>query len=62
MCPGPALPAAAAPVVMKPSMHSKLAQLAKRMTEIDALLSREDAARDMDRFRALGQEDRKSVV
>jgi len=37
-------------------MHSKLAQLAKRMTEIDALLSREDAARDMDRFRALGQE------
>jgi peptide chain release factor 1 len=41
---------------MKPSMHSKLAQLAKRMTEIDALLSREDAARDMNRFRALGQE------
>ena len=37
-------------------MHSKLAQLAKRMTEIDALLSREDAARDMDRFRTLGQE------
>jgi peptide chain release factor 1 len=37
-------------------MHSKLAQLAKRMTEIDALLSREEAARDMDRFRALGQE------
>ena len=37
-------------------MHSKLAQLAKRMTEIDALLSREDAARDMNRFRALGQE------
>ena len=43
-------------MAMKPSMHSKLAQLAKRMTEIDALLSREDAARDMDRFRALGQE------
>jgi peptide chain release factor 1 len=41
---------------MKPSMHSKLAQLAKRMTEIDALLSREDAARDMNRFRTLGQE------
>jgi peptide chain release factor 1 len=41
---------------MKPSMHSKLAQLAKRMTEIDALLSREDAARDMDSFRALGRE------
>ncbi len=37
-------------------MHSKLAQLAKRMTEIDALLSREDAARDMDSFRALGRE------
>jgi len=43
-------------MAMKPSMHSKLAQLAKRMTEIDALLSREDAARDMDRFRTLGQE------
>jgi peptide chain release factor 1 len=43
-------------MAMKPSMHSKLAQLAKRVTEIDALLSREDAARDMDRFRALGQE------
>jgi len=41
---------------MKPSMHSKLAQLAKRMTEIDALLSREDAARDINRFRALGRE------
>jgi peptide chain release factor 1 len=41
---------------MKPSMHSKLAQLAKRMTEIDALLSREDAARDMNRFRSLGRE------
>ena len=37
-------------------MHSKLAQLAKRMTEIDALLAREDAARDLNRFRALGQE------
>ena len=37
-------------------MQTKLAQLAKRLTEIDALLSREDAARDMDRFRALGQE------
>jgi peptide chain release factor 1 len=41
---------------MKPSMQTKLAQLAKRMTEIDALLSREDAARDMERFRGLGQE------
>jgi peptide chain release factor 1 len=48
--------AVASPEPMKPSMHSKLAQLAKRMTEIDALLAREDAARDMDRFRALGQE------
>ncbi len=46
----------AAPIAMKPSIHSKLAQLAKRMSEIDALLSREDAARDIDRFRALGQE------
>ncbi len=37
-------------------MHSKLAQLAKRMTEIDALLAREDAARDPNRLRTLGQE------
>jgi peptide chain release factor 1 len=41
---------------MKPSMHSKLAQLAKRLTEIDALLAREDAARDLNRYRALGRE------
>jgi peptide chain release factor 1 len=41
---------------MNPSMHGKLAQLAKRMTEIDALLAREDAARDLNRLRALGQE------
>ena len=37
-------------------MHSKLAQLAKRVTEIDALLAREDAARDLDRLRTLGRE------
>jgi len=37
-------------------MQSKLAQLAQRMAEIDALLAREDAARDMGRLRALGQE------
>lgn len=37
-------------------MRSKLAQLARRRDEIDALLAAEDAARDMNRFRALGQE------
>ena len=37
-------------------MHNKLAQLAKRMTEIDALLAREETARDINRLRALGQE------
>ena len=41
---------------MNPSMNSKLAQLAQRMTEIDALLAREDAARDINRYRALGRE------
>jgi peptide chain release factor 1 len=41
---------------MKPSMHSKLQQLDTRLQEIDRLLSAEDATRDMNRYRALGQE------
>src|SRR5438552_2467656 len=38
---------------MKPSMHSKLAQLERRIGEIDGLLAREDAAREMERFKSL---------
>ena len=41
---------------MKPSMHTKLAQLAARLTEIDSQLSQENATRDMNRFRSLSQE------
>jgi peptide chain release factor 1 len=41
---------------MKSSMQTKLAQLAGRLAEIDRQLSAEDAARDMNRFRALSQE------
>ena len=41
---------------MKPSMQTKLHQLARRLEEIDAALSSEDAARDMNRLRSLGQE------
>ncbi len=37
-------------------MRNKLEQLAKRLEEIDVHLSSEHAARDMNRFRALGQE------
>ncbi len=37
-------------------MRGKLAQLARRLDEIDLLLSAENATRDMNRFRALGQE------
>jgi peptide chain release factor 1 len=37
-------------------MQQKLRQLATRLAEIDTLLAAEDAARDMNRFRALGQE------
>ena len=37
-------------------MRTKLEQLAKRLDEIDVHLSDEHAARDMNRFRALGQE------
>ncbi|HSQ10380.1 MAG TPA: peptide chain release factor 1 [Burkholderiaceae bacterium] len=41
---------------MKTSMQTKLQQLARRLEEIDVQLSSEDAARDMNRYRALGQE------
>ncbi|MGZ9058048.1 MAG: peptide chain release factor 1 [Burkholderiaceae bacterium] len=41
---------------MKPSMRTKLEHLAKRLDEIDVHLSDEHAARDMNRFRTLGQE------
>jgi len=41
---------------MKTSMKTKLEQLAKRLDEIDLQLSSADSARDMNRFRAYGQE------
>jgi peptide chain release factor 1 len=41
---------------MKPSMHSKLSQLSRRLQEIDGLLAAEDATRDLNRFRTLSQE------
>jgi peptide chain release factor 1 len=41
---------------MKPSLHLKLDQLALRLDELDALLSAEDATRDLDRYRALTKE------
>jgi peptide chain release factor 1 len=37
-------------------MRTKLDQLAKRLVEIDSQLAMQDAARDMNRFRTLGQE------
>jgi peptide chain release factor 1 len=41
---------------MKPSLRDKLEQLIGRLEEVDALLSSEDAARDMDTFRKLSRE------
>src|SRR5262245_59567555 len=41
---------------MKPSMQSKLQQLAQRLEEIDTQLAREETARDLNRLRAFGQE------
>src|SRR5829696_5602471 len=41
---------------MKNSMRTKLEQLARRLEEIDVQLSSETATRDMNRYRALGQE------
>ncbi len=41
---------------MKPSIRQKLEQLAFRLDEVDAMLSSEDAARDMDLFRKISRE------
>lgn len=41
---------------MKESMRNKLGRLAQRLAEIDAQLAAEDAARDIERLRALAQE------
>jgi len=41
---------------MKPSMRNKLAQLERRLGEIDELLAREDSTRDMERFKSLSRE------
>ncbi|MCX8006323.1 MAG: PCRF domain-containing protein, partial [Burkholderiaceae bacterium] len=41
---------------MKPSLHDKLSALSRRLQEIDAALAAEDAARDLQRFRALARE------
>ncbi|HTP63660.1 MAG TPA: peptide chain release factor 1, partial [Burkholderiales bacterium] len=41
---------------MKPSLRSKLDGQAKRLEELNRLLSAEDATRDMDAFRRLSRE------
>ncbi|ARP78674.1 peptide chain release factor 1 [Bordetella genomosp. 6] len=41
---------------MKPSMRSRLEQLAHRLIEVDALLAEPETAADMDRFRKLSRE------
>ncbi len=41
---------------MKQSLRTKLEQLTMRLDELDGLMSAEDAARDLDRLRALGRE------
>ena len=41
---------------MKASLHTKLDQLALRLAELDATLAAPDAARDLDRYRALTKE------
>jgi peptide chain release factor 1 len=41
---------------MKESLRVKLDQLTSRLAEVDALMSAEDATRDLDRFRALAKE------
>src|SRR5581483_8096320 len=41
---------------MKESLQTTLAQLTGRLAEIDAMLTAEDATRDMDRYRALTRE------
>ena len=41
---------------MKPSIVAKLEQLASRLTEIDALLSSQEATRNMDQYRRISKE------
>jgi peptide chain release factor 1 len=41
---------------MKPSLHTKLDQLAARLEELDATLASGEATRDLDRYRALTKE------
>src|SRR3954465_8216644 len=41
---------------MKPSIATKLENLASRLSEIDALLSSEEATRDMDQYRRMTRE------
>ena len=41
---------------MKESLQTKLDQLSLRQKELDALLSAEDATRDLDRYRTLSRE------
>ena len=41
---------------MKPTLRSKLEALARRLDELNAILSSEDATRDLDRYRALNRE------
>jgi peptide chain release factor 1 len=41
---------------MKSSMRSRLAQLSRRLVDVDALLSEPDTAGDMDRYRKLSRE------
>ena len=52
---GPADEPTAATLV-KASLHTKLDQLALRLAELDATLAAPDAARDLDRYRALTKE------
>ena len=41
---------------MKPSIASKLDQLSRRLAEINAFMSSEDATRDMDQYRRITRE------
>ncbi|NWG31475.1 MAG: peptide chain release factor 1 [Rhodocyclaceae bacterium] len=41
---------------MKPSIRQRLARLAERLAELDALLGQEDATRDMDAYRRMQRE------
>src|SRR2546426_11109307 len=41
---------------MKPSLATKLTQLASRLEDLDGLLAAPDVTRDLDRYRALSRE------